>query len=143
MRFASSLIANKQAVDEVMSRATVGICHSDFQLANLAMSDYTPECQLYTFDWKFLNHGSISTDVAWFMLSSLSAEERREREFDMLRAYQSGTSSPSPNVQSDPVLREHLRAGMFSTLMFGFTVFSNIRLAVINVKSRYCASRIT
>jgi hypothetical protein len=57
--------------------------HGDFRLANLAFTDD----DVFVFDWQVVRAGSPLFDVAWFMLTSLEIDQRREHEADLLRAY--------------------------------------------------------
>lgn len=57
--------------------------HGDFRLANLAFTDD----DVYAFDWQVIRVGPPLFDVAWFMLTSLTVEQRRSAEAALLRAY--------------------------------------------------------
>jgi thiamine kinase-like enzyme len=59
--------------------------HGDFRLANLAFSDD----DVYAFDWQVVRKGPPLFDVAWFMVTSLTIEQRRSAEADLLQDYHS------------------------------------------------------
>jgi hypothetical protein len=61
----------------------VSVQHGDFRLANLAFSNG----DVYAFDWQVLRIGQPLFDVAWFMLTSLTVEQRRRIEASLLRGY--------------------------------------------------------
>jgi aminoglycoside phosphotransferase (APT) family kinase protein len=57
--------------------------HGDFRLANLAFSDD----EVYAFDWQVVRQGPPLFDFAWFMVTSLTVEQRRNAESHLLNAY--------------------------------------------------------
>jgi thiamine kinase-like enzyme len=57
--------------------------HGDFRLANLAFS----ADEVYAFDWQVVRTGPPLFDVAWFVVTSLTVEQRRAAEADLLHAY--------------------------------------------------------
>lgn len=51
-------------------------------------------------DWQMLSHNAAARDVAWFLVSSLPLQQRREREFLVLRYYYDSLLASLPSEAS-------------------------------------------
>ena len=61
--------------------------HGDYSLSNLIFSDAG---DVVAIDWQMLSRGKGAWDLAWFIGQSLTVDQRREWEEDLLAAYLAG-----------------------------------------------------
>jgi hypothetical protein len=64
----------------------LSVVHGDFRLDNMLFGGATRE--LAVVDWATLAWGPVTSDVAYFIGGSLTLEDRRSHEADLVRAYQ-------------------------------------------------------
>ena len=83
LRVFSNLWRYRAHLQELESGRPRSLQHGDFRLANLAFSSD----DVYVFDWQVIRAGPPLFDVAWFMLTSLTVDQRRADEMTLLRAY--------------------------------------------------------
>lgn len=83
LRLIRNLWRHRKRLRELAQGRPDSLQHGDYRLANMAFS---PD-EVYVFDWQVIRAGPPLFDVAWFMLTSLTIEQRRLLEADLLRAY--------------------------------------------------------
>jgi hypothetical protein len=71
-----------------MAEAASTVCHGDFRGDNLMFDDRaTGDDEVAVLDWQIAYRGPAVTDVAYFLCQSLTLEERRAHERDLLRGW--------------------------------------------------------
>jgi hypothetical protein len=71
-----------------MREAPVTVCHGDFRADNLMFDDRAGvEDEVAVLDWQIAYQGPAVTDVAYFLCQSLTVEERRAHEQDLVRIW--------------------------------------------------------
>jgi aminoglycoside/choline kinase family phosphotransferase len=71
-----------------MASAASTICHGDFRGDNLMFDDRaSTEDEVAVLDWQIAYRGPAVTDVAYFLCQSLTIEERRAHERDLVRGW--------------------------------------------------------
>jgi thiamine kinase-like enzyme len=83
LQLVRSLWRYRTQLQELETGRPYTLQHGDFRLANLA---FTTD-DVYAFDWQVVRIGPPLFDVAWFMVTSLTTDQRRESETDLLTAY--------------------------------------------------------
>lgn len=86
----------RSGIDE----APVTICHGDFRADNLMFDDRADaDDAVAVLDWQISYRGPAVTDVAYFLCQSLTVEERRAHEAELVRGWH--------DELADTVRREH------------------------------------
>jgi Phosphotransferase enzyme family len=68
--------------------APATICHGDFRIDNLLFDDRADAIDgVAVLDWQISYRGPAITDVAYFLCQSMTVEERRRAEADLVRAW--------------------------------------------------------
>jgi hypothetical protein len=71
-----------------IAEAPVTVCHGDFRADNLMFEDRArPEEAVAVLDWQISYRGPAITDVAYFLCQSLTVDERRAHESDLVRGW--------------------------------------------------------
>jgi hypothetical protein len=81
-RFVASL--DGWAVDR---RPPLGLVHGDYRLDNMLFGSSDAPRRFVAVDWQTVSWGPVMTDVAYFLGSSLSVEDRRGNERALVREY--------------------------------------------------------
>lgn len=68
-------------------RPPLGLVHGDYRLDNLLFVDDDAERPLIVVDWQTVCWGPVMTDVAYFLGASLTTEDRRAHEQELVRLY--------------------------------------------------------
>ena len=63
------------------------LVHTDFRLDNLMIDPTGAQAEISVVDWQTYSAGNPLADVAYFIASSLTVEERREHEESIVRGY--------------------------------------------------------
>src|ERR1035437_3368689 len=69
------------------SRPPLGLVHGDYRLDNMLFGASDAPRRFVAVDWQTVSWGPVMTDVAYFLGSSLSVEDRRENEHALVREY--------------------------------------------------------
>ena len=71
-----------------IAEAPVTVCHGDFRADNLMFDDQAggPDA-VAVLDWQISHRGPAITDVAYFLCQSLTVEERRAHEGELVRGW--------------------------------------------------------
>ncbi len=99
------------------------IHHGDFRLANLA---FTPD-DAVVFDWQVVRIGPPMFDVAYFMFTSLSIEQRRSAEQDLLSAYHATLLENGVTYSMDELMQDY-RTGLLMTIPQSMVIGAFLRL---------------
>jgi aminoglycoside phosphotransferase (APT) family kinase protein len=71
-----------------IAEAPMTVCHGDFRGDNLMFDDRaSAEDEVAVLDWQITYRGPAVTDVAYFLCQSLTLEERRAHERELLRGW--------------------------------------------------------
>lgn len=71
-----------------MAEAPTTVCHGDFRADNLMFDDRaSAETAVAVLDWQISYRGAAITDVAYFLCQSLTVDERRAHEADLVRGW--------------------------------------------------------
>jgi hypothetical protein len=71
-----------------IQEAPVAVCHGDFRADNLMFDDQAgPRDEVAVLDWQISYRGPAITDVAYFLCQSLTVEERRAHEAELVRGW--------------------------------------------------------
>ena len=74
-----------------MAEAPTAVCHGDFRADNLMFDDRAhpahPDDEVAVLDWQIAYRGPAVTDVAYFLCQSLTVEERRAHEAELVRGW--------------------------------------------------------
>jgi hypothetical protein len=86
-----------------ITEAPVAVCHGDFRGDNLMFDDRADaDDAVAVLDWQISYRGAAVTDVAYFLCQSLTVEERRAHEAELVRGWYDELTAT--------VAREHGRA---------------------------------
>jgi len=124
---AIALAERTQAVFEDLLRAEVAeapmtVCHGDFRADNLMFDDRAGDerDRVAVLDFQIAYRGPAVTDVAYFLCQSLTVEERRAHERDLVRAwYDSVTDEHGGELAGyafDVAWRQYRRATLGTTV---------------------------
>ena len=69
------------------ARPPLGLVHGDYRLDNMLFASTDRPRPLTIVDWQTLSWGPIMLDVAYFLASSLTVEDRRTHEEELVRTY--------------------------------------------------------
>jgi thiamine kinase-like enzyme len=83
LRLYRSLWRSRETLQRLEAGRPRTLQHGDFRLANLAFGSD----EVYAFDWQVIRSGPPLFDVAWFMITSLTIEQRRLAEETLLSTY--------------------------------------------------------
>lgn len=89
--------------------------HGDFRLDNLLFVPGDP--RPWVVDWQTASWGPAAADVAYFLGGSLSTEDRRDHEEDLLRSYHDALVSRGVGGYPLAQLREDYRLSTFGGLL--------------------------
>lgn len=70
-------------------RPPLGLVHGDFRLDNLLFGDPHGAKPLTVVDWQTVGWGGAMTDISYFLGGSLSVEDRRDSERELVQEYHS------------------------------------------------------
>ncbi len=71
-----------------IEEAPVTLCHGDFRADNLMFDDHAGAGEeVAVLDWQIAYRGPAITDVAYFVCQSLTVDERRAHEADLVRGW--------------------------------------------------------
>lgn len=71
-----------------IAEAPVTVCHGDFRADNLMFDDRAdPSEEVAVLDWQISYRGPAITDVAYFLCQSLTVDERRAHEAELVRGW--------------------------------------------------------
>jgi hypothetical protein len=71
-----------------IAEAAGSVCHGDFRGDNLMFDDRAPgDDEVAVLDWQIAYRGPAVTDVAYFLCQSLTIEERRAHERDLVQGW--------------------------------------------------------
>ncbi len=85
---AGELVIEK--IDQVakdLSQSPVTLVHNDYQLDNLFFGEEDGRQAIVIADWALLSRGKGAAEVSYFLCGSLSPEDRRSCEIDLLKEY--------------------------------------------------------
>jgi hypothetical protein len=89
------------------------LVHCDFRADNLFFDDSDSENGFVAvIDWQGISQGGAASDVGYFLSQSLSIEDRRAHEEDLLRGYHDGLTSGGVSGYSFEQLRDDYRVGI-------------------------------
>ena len=78
----------ERLIRDGMAEAPLAVCHGDFRGDNLMFDDGAPaDDEVAVLDWQIAYRGPAVTDVAYFLCQSLTVEERRAHERDLVRGW--------------------------------------------------------
>ena len=96
-----------------MAEAPLAVCHGDFRGDNLMFDDRAPaDDEVAVLDWQIAYRGPAVTDVAYFLCQSLTVEERRAHERDLVRGWYDELVVDRPPRGGPGARRLPLRAGV-------------------------------
>lgn len=71
-----------------MAEAATTVCHGDFRGDNLMFDDRAPvDDEVAVLDWQIAHRGPAVNDVAYLLCQSLTVDERRTHERDLVRGW--------------------------------------------------------
>jgi hypothetical protein len=83
-----------------VNEAPLTVCHGDFRADNLMFDDRASKAEeVAVLDWQISYRGPAITDVAYFLCQSLTVDERRAHEAELVRGWYHELAAA--------VLREH------------------------------------
>ena len=117
---------------EQNARRPQTLTHGDFRADNLAFTATTDGRGVTLFDWQVARRASGPRDLAYFLSSSLTVEQRRAMEEPLLRLYRDTLLAQGLGGYSPEDLRRDFQAGLGAPLMTliiagGMLDFSNER----------------
>ncbi|MCE7988813.1 MAG: DUF1679 domain-containing protein [Caldilinea sp. CFX5] len=136
------------------------LIHHDYHLRNLIFVEATASTKVLVLDWQDMSIGHGPTDVALFLGTSFSIDDRRTHELDLLKLYHDTLHIHGVTDYTFEQCWDDYRLGMFETLwrevgLFGLCwlqgdtyiehrdVFGpRIFAAVVDLKSREVLSRL-
>ena len=68
-------------------RPPLGLVHGDYRLDNMLFGAEDAPRRFVVVDWQTVGWGPVMTDVAYFLGGSLSVEDRRAHEQELVREY--------------------------------------------------------
>ena len=102
-----AVVERRPVLDARLGRGPLTLLHGDTHVGNMAFDSAGP----VFFDWQVLRKGPGLRDVAYFMVTSLPVETRRQYEQDLLRAYLDGLGAGGVDLSFDDAwLRYRLHA---------------------------------
>jgi hypothetical protein len=128
LAFVRSIVEQQPVVQGLYRARPYGLLHGDFRITNLAFTSGETHPPVYAFDWQLVRKGVPTRDLAWFLLSSLTIEQRESWITDMLSSYEAGLQDVGFDTRSGKQLEDDLRVGMLGAVTFGFTAISNVRI---------------
>jgi hypothetical protein len=97
---------------EILARFVDGprtLCHGDFRLDNLFFATQPGDPALRVIDWQIAIRGVGTYDVGYFITQSLTVEDRRAHEMELLRRYHAALVAGGVGDYSFDDLLEHYR----------------------------------
>ena len=90
------------------------LCHGDFHRNNSVLQN---DGRFVVFDWQVLEAGNPLRDVAYWMLTSLTAEQRRAQQASLLRTYHAALQAAGVRDYGRAALQQDFRSGMLENLV--------------------------
>ena len=90
------------------------LCHGDFHRNNSVLQQ---DGRFVVFDWQVLEAGNPLRDVAYWMLTSLTAEQRRAQQASLLRTYHAALQAAGVRGYGRAALQQDFRNGMLENLV--------------------------
>jgi len=107
------------------AEAPLTVCHGDFRADNLMFEDRSlDEDAVALLDWQISYRGPAVTDLAYFLCQSLTVEERRAHEADLVRTWYDEVTAiarreqglPLDDYPYDLAWRQYRRASLGTTV---------------------------
>jgi aminoglycoside/choline kinase family phosphotransferase len=110
----------KESFETVMRQSYAGsprtVLHGDFRIDNLLFDDrVVPADRVGVLDWQISGRGPGVFDVAYLLAGSMTVEERRTAEVDIVRSWYDALGSPE-GYSYDDAWREYRRTSMATTV---------------------------
>lgn len=110
---------------EYQQRGCYTLIHHDYHLSNVIFSGANGTTELIVLDWQDMSVGHGPTDVALLLGSSMSIEDRRNHEKDVVKLYYDTLCNSGVRDYTFEQCWDDYRLGMFETLwrnvgLFGF-----------------------
>ena len=77
------------------------LIHGEPRVDNVLFEDLAEGHRAWLIDWQFADHGSPMFDLAYFLAGSVSAEDRRAIEDELIAAHQAVISTVDPSYSLD------------------------------------------
>ena len=90
------------------------LCHGDFHRNNSVLQD---DGRFVVFDWQVLEAGNPLRDVAYWMLTSLTVEQRRTQQAQLLATYHAALQAAGVHDYGRVPLQQDFRSGMLENLV--------------------------
>lgn len=114
MRIGQELPARFDAILDRFGDTSRTICHGDYRLDNLFFAAQPSEPPLRVIDWQIAHRGVGAYDMAYFISQSLTVENRRASEMELLRMYHEVmTERGAANYSFDQLLADYRWATLF------------------------------
>jgi len=102
------------AVIDAMDASPTTLTHGDYRLDNLFFGRQGAPYRLAAVDWQSVNRGAAAFELPYFIVTNLTAEQRRAMEMDLLGLYvetlrEGGVSG----IEEDQFLTDYRRALLF------------------------------
>ncbi len=85
------------------------VIHGDYRCENMLFDGRGGDVPLAVVDWQTLSTGSPFLDVAYFLVTSLTGEERRRHERSLLEGYLASLRDRGVTIPLDVALRDYAR----------------------------------
>lgn len=96
----------QQCLREQAYQGPLCLIHGDAHLGN---SYRRPDGERLWFDWQIVRKGRPWRDVAYFLIGSITIEDRRKAERDLLKVYLEGLAAQGIQVSFDEMWEEYRR----------------------------------
>jgi len=114
---------------EALGAMTWTLVHQDFRVDNLFFDDLDTDSPVVIIDWQGLGRGPAVYDLAYFLGGSLTVEDRRANEHDIVQAYHQRLVQRGVSGYSFDELWRGYRMGMLSGLSTAVLVGATFDLA--------------
>lgn len=113
---ANILVDNWARYVSQLSRGATTLLHGDAHIGNTYV---LPDNDVGFLDWQVIRRGNWSQDVGYFLVGSLTVEERREHERDLLEVYLRALELPDSERPSAELIWANYRA----SAVYGLTIW--------------------
>ena len=93
------------------------VAHSDFRLDNLLFQADAPDDPVVVVDWQTCGYGPGISDLAYFVGGSLSTEDRRVHEIDLVRDYLARMRAAGVGLDWDDLWSQYRRYTVAGLIM--------------------------
>jgi hypothetical protein len=109
-----------------LSQSPVTLSHGDFRLDNMFFDDADSENPLVAFDWQALRVGRPSNDLAYFIASSLTVEDRRKHQQHLKSLYFETLLSSGVTDYSQRIFDEDFDYSLLDIVVFTTMIGANL-----------------